>query len=690
MVQYLAKTKLWKGVMKRCYYKPRKRKDSEKIRVNAANSTNIDNLGDAVICAFFASQPNSPQLVHENLQQIHPDDMEEMDLRCNETIGFDKSKVECYNCHKRGHFAKECRAPRNQDNKNKESSRRSVPIETSTFIALVSCDGLGGYDWSDQAEEGPNYALMAFSSSSLLMSLSVGKVKLFLVKEEPKVIANYHQKTVSKSRNGKTCLETMLKAVLMKSGLVSVNTARQVNAAHSKTTVNAARPMSYLSKIAHSTGNLQMDLQAQGVIDSGCSRHMIRNMSYLTDYEEIDGGCVSFGENPKEGKSHENVPLKLTFVKKLKKENVYVLVVTDDYSRLVDTRLAYLILDARTEHMSYESNGCKYIRLMVLQIQRVLHDVGSKTLKVDDGKKVDRKIPRKDSELNKAFAYQLHKQEDVKKLENHRMNPKRMSSMVRELIIHSWELHVKQKKDGIFISQDKYVAEILKKFGFTEVKTASTPMETQKPLLKERCGNRSGMYLKGQPKLGLWYPKDSPFDLVAYTDSDYAGASLDRKSTTGVKKGRRQELKRKNRVPKNHRLKRLYKVGLTARVESSDNEESLGASKQGRIDAIDADEEITLVSVHDVNVSACEDAVLLHICLMIFLWSQVLEDGKDKGKGILIEPVKPVNKKDLIRLDEETALNLQAEFDDEERLCQGGNAKKEEEANIALIENGYL
>ncbi|GJV46594.1 hypothetical protein Tco_1431130 [Tanacetum coccineum] len=96
---------------------------------NAANFTNIDNLSDAVIYAFFASQPNSPQLIHEDLQQIHPDDMEEMDLRWqmamltmrarrflkntgrkltvngNETIGFDKSKVECYNCHKRGHFA---------------------------------------------------------------------------------------------------------------------------------------------------------------------------------------------------------------------------------------------------------------------------------------------------------------------------------------------------------------------------------------------------------------------------------------------------------------------------------------------------------------------------------------------------------------------------------------------------------
>ncbi|GKG43165.1 ribonuclease H-like domain-containing protein, partial [Tanacetum coccineum] len=82
------------------------------------------------------------------------------------TIGFDKSKVECYNFHKRGHFSREYRAPRNQDNKNKESSRRSVPMETSTSTALVSCDGLGGYDWSDQAEEGPNYALMSYSSLS--------------------------------------------------------------------------------------------------------------------------------------------------------------------------------------------------------------------------------------------------------------------------------------------------------------------------------------------------------------------------------------------------------------------------------------------------------------------------------------------------------------------------------------------
>ncbi|GJZ13186.1 hypothetical protein Tco_0548416 [Tanacetum coccineum] len=134
-------------------------------QVNAANSTNIDNLSDAVICAFFASQPNSPQLVHEDLQQIHPDDMEEMDLRWQMAMLTMRARRFLKNTGRKLTLV-ECRAPRNQDNKNKESSRRSVPVEISTSTALVSCDGLGGYDWSDQAEEGPNYALMAFSSSN--------------------------------------------------------------------------------------------------------------------------------------------------------------------------------------------------------------------------------------------------------------------------------------------------------------------------------------------------------------------------------------------------------------------------------------------------------------------------------------------------------------------------------------------
>nr|GEW16456.1 hypothetical protein [Tanacetum cinerariifolium] len=68
----------------------------------------------------------------------------------NETLSYDMSKVERYNCHIRGHFARECRALRNQDTYHKESTRRNVPVETPASIALMSCDCLGGYDWSDQ------------------------------------------------------------------------------------------------------------------------------------------------------------------------------------------------------------------------------------------------------------------------------------------------------------------------------------------------------------------------------------------------------------------------------------------------------------------------------------------------------------------------------------------------------------
>nr|GFB46283.1 hypothetical protein [Tanacetum cinerariifolium] len=159
-------------------------------QVNATNSTNIDNLGDAIICAFLASQSNSSKLINKDLEQIHPDDIEEMDLKWqmamltiranrflkntgrkldlngNETIAFDKTKVECYNFHKRDHFVREYKAPKAQDNRNRESTRRNVLVETTNSSALVSCEGLGGYDCSEQAKEGPNYALMAYSTLS--------------------------------------------------------------------------------------------------------------------------------------------------------------------------------------------------------------------------------------------------------------------------------------------------------------------------------------------------------------------------------------------------------------------------------------------------------------------------------------------------------------------------------------------
>nr|GEX32320.1 putative ribonuclease H-like domain-containing protein [Tanacetum cinerariifolium] len=141
-------------------------------------------------------------------------------------------------------------------------------------------------------------------------------------------------------------------------------------------------------------------------------------------------------------------------------------------------------------------------------------------------------------------------------------------------------LQVLQKEDVIFLSQDKYVGDILKKFGYSDVRSLNTPMDKENPWGKDGIGKyvdlhlyrsmieslmyltasrpdimfvvcacarhqvtpkechlqavkRIFRYLKGHHKLGLWYPKESPFNLVSYSDSDYGGATQDRKSTTG-------------------------------------------------------------------------------------------------------------------------------------------------------------
>nr|GEU75014.1 hypothetical protein [Tanacetum cinerariifolium] len=199
-------------------------------QVNAAFSTNIDNLSDTVIFSFFASQPSSPQLVHEDLEQIHRDDMEEIDLRC-----FDKSNVECYNCHKRGHFARECRAPKNQDNNHKESSRRSVPVETTNSIALVYCD--------------------AENTKS-----SKEETKVVRKNDDAPIIEEWVSDDEEKNVTQPKIEKKIVRPNIVKKEFVKPrqqeNTARK--------TVKKGKP--------------QIDLQDKEVIDSGCSRHMTGNI----------------------------------------------------------------------------------------------------------------------------------------------------------------------------------------------------------------------------------------------------------------------------------------------------------------------------------------------------------------------------------------------------------------------------
>nr|GEW50619.1 ribonuclease H-like domain-containing protein [Tanacetum cinerariifolium] len=358
-------------------------------QTHGSNSANTDSLSDAVIYSFFANQSNSSQLDNEDLQQIDANDLEEIDLKWqmamltmrarrflkktgrkvgangSETIKFDKTKVKCNKCHKKGHFAKEYKAPR--ENRNREPVRRNVTVKTTDANALVAQDGFG-YDWSDQAEDGPtNFALMAYTSSGSSSSSN----SYTEVNDRYKTGEGYHAVSPPYTRNfmplkpdltladvdeyvvSETVTSVPDVTTNEAKPIVSVNTSRQINTAYPRPIVNSARPMSNVFNRSHShdkkpinnrttsknskinqkvntvrakhvntarpkvntvrpkailnavhrnQGNPQLELQEKGVIDSGRSRHMTRNMPYLSEYEEIDGGYVAFDGDPKRGK----------------------------------------------------------------------------------------------------------------------------------------------------------------------------------------------------------------------------------------------------------------------------------------------------------------------------------------------------------------------------------------------------
>ncbi|GJV22813.1 ribonuclease H-like domain-containing protein [Tanacetum coccineum] len=241
-----------------------------------SNPTSRDNLSDAVICAFLASQPNSPQLAQEDLEQINPDDLEEMDLQwemamltirarrfikrtCRkldvngQRVGFDRSKVECYNCHKNGHFARECRAPRNQENRGRENSRRTVTVETPTENALVAQDGIRGYDWSYQAEEEhPTNSSFVSVFCFIMRELHAPKSYLMFIDEQVESknvdvvsnVASSDVKTVESKH------ETIDKGKTY--GLLVTKPVRPVKTTDSKPIVNSSRPISNAFKRGHS------------------------------------------------------------------------------------------------------------------------------------------------------------------------------------------------------------------------------------------------------------------------------------------------------------------------------------------------------------------------------------------------------------------------------------------------------
>nr|GEW35077.1 hypothetical protein [Tanacetum cinerariifolium] len=708
------------------------------------------------------------------------------------SLGFDMSKVECYNCHKKGHIARECRSPKDtRRNDAAEPQRRNVLVETYRSNAL-SIEQVKSPRPSVQHVETIILAATPKSASPKPTSnyKHRNKKACFVCKSLDHLIkdCDYHEKKIAQPTarnyahrgNHKQYAQMTLKnpqrhmvlaAVVTQSKPVSITAARPVSTTMPKIKVtrprhvqpiitktksptkrhinrspspkasnspprvtvvkalmvNAAKGMQgkwewkpkclILDHVSRNT-SASMTLKRFGyndalgrsksdkrVIDSGCSRHMTRNMSYLSNFEELNGGYVAFGGNPKggkfDGKVDEGFLVGYSVSSKafrvfnsrtcIVQETLHVNFLENQSNVVVSGPTWLFDIDTLTKTMNYQpvtagnqSNPSntdgdvafdekepEFDEKMPESEVNVSPSSSAQLKKHDDKTKKEAKgkspvesftgyrnlsaefedySNNSINEVNPADASQFLDDPDVSELEDitysddeddvgaeadfnnleHLSQNKTrlvtqghtqeegidykevfapivrieairlflayasfMGFMVYQMDVKSEFLYgtiekevyvcqplrfedpdhldkvykvvkVKQKKDGIFISQDKYVAEILKKFGLTEGKSASTPIDTEKPRLKDPDSEdvdvhtyRSMigllMYLTSSrpdimfavcactlfyvtPKdsaLGLWYSKDSPFDLVAYSDSDYAGASLDKKSTTG-------------------------------------------------------------------------------------------------------------------------------------------------------------
>ncbi|GJX23935.1 putative ribonuclease H-like domain-containing protein [Tanacetum coccineum] len=365
-----------------------------------------------------------------------------------------KSKVECYNCHKRGHFAREGKAPRNQDNKNKESSKRIVPVETSISTALVSCDGLGGYDWSDQAEEGPNYALMAYSSSS-----SDSKKK----SDDSPIIEDWVSDSEEEDASQHKTKKKLVKPSIVKIEFVK---PKQQEKTERKLLTTIFEMFKYCPVISGGSFDHLNKKDEGGIV--------IRNKARL----------VAQGYTQEEGIDYDEVFAPVARIEAIRLFLAYASF-KDFVVYQMDVKSVFLYGKIEEEVYVCQPPGFED------------PDFPDRVYKVEKALYGLHQAPRAWYETLSTYMldnrFQRGKIDKTLFIKRHKGDILLMSSMGELIFFLGLQVH--QKKDGIFISQDKYVVEILKKFRFSEVKTTSTPMETQNPLLKDEDGEEVDVHM---------------------------------------------------------------------------------------------------------------------------------------------------------------------------------------------------
>nr|GEU65150.1 hypothetical protein [Tanacetum cinerariifolium] len=661
----------------------------------ATDSSTVENLSNAVIYFFFAGQPINSQLDKKDLQQIHSDDLKEMDLRWNIAMLTMRARRFLKNTGRKMDMANKERISQIIDKCKIGLGYNAVlPPYTGNFmppkpdLVYPSLDDFVDKYVSKSEVEKPtvksnepktarkeNRAPIIKDCVSeseeedepkfQTVKPNFTKIKFVKPKTNRKLVEQIRQDTYrsprGNKRNWNQPMSQKLRSDFEMSNkachacAVTVNTARPVNTAHPKTTMNAVKPRTYFSNSAHLIGkrpiqrkttsknsfinqrvnavrNKQVNTaRPKAVLNvvngystnnkafrvfNGRTRIVEANMhvkfsentpnivksrpNWLFDIDALtksmnynlvvagnkfnssadppfsssskDSPSAGFKPSGEEEKKDAEDPRnKVSKVPSIKEprvnqeknanvnntNNINTISLTDNTAGIEDNAVNENIGYTHEEGIDYDEVFAPVLRIEAIRLllayasfkDFVVYQMDVKSAflhgKIKKEVYVCQPLGFEDPDfLDKVYKvknalYGLHQAPRVWKemcTEFEKMMHKKFQMSYMGELTFFLGLQVKQNKDGIFISQDKYVNEILNKFGFSDVKIAICACARFQVNLKNSHLYAVKMifrYLKGQPKLGLWYPKELPFYLVAYTDSDYAGASLDRKSTTG-------------------------------------------------------------------------------------------------------------------------------------------------------------